>query len=155
LQSMNVRSMKTPEYVIILADDDLDDQLIIKEIFSMHSDAVKVLNVLNGEETLHLLERLQRKHIIPCLIILDINMPRLNGRQTLLRLKADEQLRNVPVVLFSTSSSEADRAFAQLHGANYVTKPFTYKNMEVVVKNFISLCEVEVARRMPPSTENR
>jgi CheY-like chemotaxis protein len=82
-------------------------------------------------------------------------MPRLNGRQTLLRLKADEQLRNVPVVLFSTSSSEADRAFAQLHGANYVTKPFTYKNMEVVVKNFISLCEVEVARRMPPSTENR
>jgi CheY-like chemotaxis protein len=76
---MNVRSMKTPEYVIILADDDLDDQLIIKEIFSMHSDAVKVLNVLNGEETLHLLERLQRKHIIPCLIILTSTCPGSTG----------------------------------------------------------------------------
>jgi CheY-like chemotaxis protein len=135
------------EYIIILADDDLDDQLIIKEIFSMHSDAVKVLNVLNGEETLHLLERLQRKNITPCLVILDINMPKMNGRQTLLRLKEDERLKDIPVVLFSTSSTEADKAFAQSHGANYVTKPFTYKNMEVVVKNFIRLCEIESARR--------
>ena len=135
------------EYIIILADDDMDDQLIIKEIFCMHSDAVKVLNVLNGEETLHLLERLQRKHITPCLVILDINMPKMNGRQTLLRLKQDERFKDIPVVLFSTSSTDTDKAFAQSHGANYVTKPFSYKNMEVVVKDFIRLCEVESARR--------
>lgn len=135
------------EYIIILADDDMDDQLIIKEIFSKHSDAVKVLNVLNGEETLHLLERLQHKHITPCLVILDINMPKMNGRQTLLRLRQDERLKDMPVVLFSTSSTETDKAFAQSHGASYVTKPFSYKNMELVVKNFIHLCEMESARR--------
>jgi CheY-like chemotaxis protein len=147
LTPMKLPSMKSPEYVIILADDDLDDQLILKEIFSMHSDTVKILNVLNGEETLHLLERLQNKDILPCLVILDINMPKLNGRQTLLRLRQDERLKNIPVVLFSTSNNATDKAFAQVHGANYVTKPFTYKSMEVVVKEFIRLCEKEGARR--------
>jgi CheY-like chemotaxis protein len=140
-------SMKSPEYVIILADDDLDDQLIIKEIFSLHSSHVRMMNVLNGQETLHLLERLQQKNVTPCLVILDINMPRLNGRQTLLCLKQDERLKNIPVVLFSTSNTESDRAFAQAHGANYVTKPFNYKSMEIVVKDFIRLCEAEGEKR--------
>lgn len=135
------------EHIIILADDDLDDQLILKEIFSIHSDSIKLLNVLDGEETLHLLDRLQQKDITPCLVILDINMPKLNGRQTLLRLKKDERLKDIPVVLFSTSSNNNDKSFAQIHGAGYVTKPFTYQNMEVVVKNFIHLCETESARR--------
>lgn len=144
---MKLPNMKSPEYVIILADDDLDDQLIIKDIFSRHSDAVTVLNVLDGEETLRLLERLQKKSITPCLIILDINMPKMNGRQTLLHLKEDERLKNIPVVLFSTSNTETDKDFAHAHGASYVTKPFTYKNMETVVKSFIRLCEIEGARR--------
>lgn len=144
-------AMKTSEYTIILADDDLDDQLILREIFSMHSDTVKILNVLDGEETLQLLDRLQHKNILPCLIILDINMPKMNGRQTLIRLRQDERLKNIPVVLFSTSNNAADKAFAKSHGANYVTKPFTYKNMEVVVKDFIHLCETEGARRSTAS----
>ena len=144
-------AMKTSEYTIILADDDLDDQLILREIFSMHSDTVKILNVLDGEETLQLLDRLQHKNILPCLIILDINMPKMNGRQTLIRLRQDERLQSIPVVLFSTSNNAADKAFAMSHGANYVTKPFTYKNMEVVVKDFINLCETEGARRSTAS----
>lgn len=139
--------MKIGEYVIVLADDDLDDQLIIKEIFSIHSDVVRVLNVLNGEETLHLLERLQRKSVTPCLVILDINMPKMNGRQTLLRMRGDERLKDIPVVLFSTSTNDSDKVFAAAHGAQYVTKPFSYQNMEAVVKDFIQLCELEGARR--------
>ena len=139
--------MKTTEYIIILADDDVDDQLILREIFSLHSNAVTILNVANGEETLHLLERLQRKDITPCLVILDINMPKLNGRQTLLRLKQDDRLKNIPAVLFSTSNNNSDRIFALSQGAGYVTKPFTYKNMEAVVKDFILMCETECAKR--------
>lgn len=53
--------MKNAEYIIVLADDDHDDQAIIKEIFSIHSDSITILNVLDGMETLHLLERLQKK----------------------------------------------------------------------------------------------
>jgi CheY-like chemotaxis protein len=139
--------MKAPEFVIVLADDDLDDQLIIKDIFSAHSDVVNVLNVLNGEETLHLLERLQRKNITPCLVILDINMPRMNGRDTLLKIRQNKFMKDIPVVLFSTSNNAADKQFAQMQDATYVTKPFTYVNMEAVVQGFISMCESEGKRR--------
>lgn len=139
--------MKNAEYIIVLADDDLDDQAIIKEIFSLHSDSITILNVPDGEETIRLLERLQKKDIYPCLIILDINMPKKDGRATLLHLKAQEKLMDIPVVLFSTSRNEHDKEFAKKHGANYITKPFTYKNMEEVVKGFITQCQLEGARR--------
>lgn len=139
--------MKNAEYIIVLADDDLDDQTIIKEIFSLHSDSITILNVLNGVETVRLLERLQDKGIYPCLIILDINMPKMDGRETLLHLRGQEKLRDIPVVLFSTSQNENDKQFAKRHGANYITKPFSYRNMEEVVKGFINQCELEGARR--------
>ena len=139
--------MKNAEYIIVLADDDLDDQTIIKEIFSLHTDSITILNVLNGVETVRLLERLQDKDIYPCLIILDINMPKMDGRETLRHLRAQEKLRDIPVVLFSTSQNENDKQFAKRHGASYITKPFSYRNMEEVVKGFINQCELEGARR--------
>lgn len=140
-------SMKNEEYIIVLADDDTDDQAIIKEIFSLHTDSITILNVADGEETVRLLDRLQKKEIYPCLIILDINMPKMDGRQTLLHLKGQEKLMDIPVVLFSTSQDVRDKQFAKRHGASYITKPFSYVNMEAVVKGFISQCEMEGERR--------
>jgi CheY-like chemotaxis protein len=139
--------MKNSEYIIVLADDDLDDQEIIKEIFLLHSDSITILNVLDGVETVRLLERLHKKENLPCLIILDINMPKMDGRETLLHLKAQAKFRDIPVVLFSTSQNENDKQFAKRHGANYITKPFTYRNMEEVVKGFINQCQLEGERR--------
>lgn len=139
--------MKKQKYIIVLADDDIDDQTIIKDIFSLHSDSITILNVLDGVETIRLLEYLQKKSTYPCLIILDINMPKMDGRQTLLHLKEREILQDIPVVLFSTSQNESDKLFASQHGANYITKPFTYKNMEEVVKGFINQCHLEGAKR--------
>ncbi|MGB8191200.1 MAG: response regulator [Chitinophagaceae bacterium] len=139
--------MKKPEYTIVLADDDLDDQAIIQDIFHTHSNAITIFNVADGEETLHLLHDLQNKNICPCLIILDINMPKLGGKETLLQLRADEKFRHVPIVLFSTSTYEEDKQFAEDHGAMYVTKPFTYENMEAAVKSFINICTHEGDKR--------
>jgi CheY-like chemotaxis protein len=139
--------MKNAEYIIVLADDDLDDQAIIKEIFLIHTDSITIFNVQDGEETIRLLQRLEKKGTYPCLIILDINMPRMDGRETLLHLKRQEAFKDIPVVLFSTSQEESDKKFAWKHGATYITKPFTYKNMEEVVKGFINQCQVEGARR--------
>ena len=79
--------------------------------------------------------------------ILDVVMPHITGPELVRFMKAEERLKNIPVVLFSTSNNATDKAFAQVHGANYVTKPFTYKSMEVVVKEFIRMCEKEGARR--------
>lgn len=140
-------SMKNAEYIIVLADDDADDQAIIKEIFSLHADSITILNVSDGEETIRLLERLQKKNIYPCLIILDINMPKKDGRETLLHLKGIEDFKDIPTVLFSTSQSESDKNFAKEQGVSYITKPFTFKNMEEVVKGFIYQCQMEGERR--------
>lgn len=139
--------MKNAEYIIVLADDDLDDQAIIREIFSLHTDSITILNVPDGEETIRLLERLQKKNIYPCLIILDINMPKKDGRETLLHLKGCEEFKDIPTVLFSTSQNEGDKRFAKQQGVSYITKPFTYRNMEEVVKGFIHQCQLEGERR--------
>ncbi|HEY0677055.1 MAG TPA: response regulator [Chitinophagaceae bacterium] len=134
--------MREGKNVIILADDDQDDLSIINEIFSLHAHDLTIISVQNGEETLQAIERLQQQQITPCLIILDVNMPKLNGRQTLLRIKQNDQLSNVPLVLFSTSSDPRDKEFAKRNGASYVVKPFSYENLKSVVQWFIDQCAV-------------
>jgi CheY-like chemotaxis protein len=141
-----LRPMNSYRNLILLADDDIDDQEIIKEIFASHATDLTIMTVDNGEEALHALQLLHAKHIAPCLIILDLNMPKMNGRQTLLRIKAQPALQHVPIVLFSTSNNPSDKEFARMHGADYVIKPFSYENMEGVVKGFIDQCEPDTVK---------
>jgi CheY-like chemotaxis protein len=136
--------MGAVENIILLVDDDKDDQLIIKEIFSVHSSRLTVLNVDNGEQALHTLDLLRSKNILPCLIILDMNMPKMDGRQTLLAIRKKEDFNDIPIVLFSTSSNPEDMNFARAHGSDYVVKPFSYEKMKVVVEGFIRRCRLSV-----------
>jgi CheY-like chemotaxis protein len=121
---------------ILVVDDDDADAMMIEEALR-HSDAdVSVNRVGDGREALDYLHRsgdhahAQR----PDLILLDLNMPRMGGQETLARIKADEQLKAIPVVILTTSNAEADISSSYQHRANaYVTKPMELDEFEATV----------------------
>ncbi|HEU4473113.1 MAG TPA: response regulator, partial [Flavisolibacter sp.] len=77
---------------------------------------------------------------LPCLVILDINMPVLDGKETLSIIKKTEALQNIPVVVFTTSESELDRLFCQRLNTEMITKPPSYSSLEMIVVRLLNFC---------------
>ena len=111
---------------ILLVDDDPGDVRLTLEALKRSKLYSSIDNVENGEEALAYLRR-QGKYAnapLPDLILLDLNMPRKDGRETLDEIKSDPELRRIPVVILTTSSLEADVVKSYDLGANcYITKP--------------------------------
>jgi CheY-like chemotaxis protein len=135
--------MTTPKHTIIYAEDDLDDLFILKQAFERH-DHVEVLHATDGRNAMTMLEDMSKEKTLPCLVILDINMPVMNGREALQAIRSQSALSKLPVVLFSTSSSVADKLFAETHNAILITKPVDFSNLEIIVEQFIERCDFEV-----------
>jgi CheY-like chemotaxis protein len=129
------------KHTIFYAEDDLDDLFIVKQAFQSYDGAVNILHAHNGFEALETLHQLSAENKLPCLILLDINMPGMDGRETLIKIKQHEHLKNIPVAMFSTSSSTLDKQFAAKWDAGFFTKPLVYDEMEKMVDTFVALCE--------------
>lgn len=135
------------KHTILYAEDDLDDLFMIRQAFDQFDGSTQLLHAGNGFEALEKLNKSKSENRLPCLIILDINMPGMNGREALMHIRESNDFRNIPVVLFTTSSSELDKAFAKKWGAEFVTKPLVYSELETLAKQFISLCTTSVTAR--------
>jgi two-component system response regulator len=125
---------------IVLADDDPDDRLMAREAF----DEGRILNPLDmvedGEELLNYLRYegayAGRVGELPGLILLDLNMPRMDGRQALAIIKADPQLRRIPVVVLTTSKAEEDLIRSYDLGVNsFCVKPVTFDGLVDLVRS--------------------
>jgi CheY-like chemotaxis protein len=75
---------------------------------------------------------------LPALIVLDINMPKMDGRETFLSIKNDEQLAHIPVVILSTSSSILDRIFFQKKNVEYITKPIHFDTLLAIATKLLT-----------------
>lgn len=135
--------MTTNKHVIVYAEDDLDDLFLVKQAFEMH-DHIEVLHAPDGQKALHLLEGMLEKNVLPCLVILDVNMPVLNGREALQAIRNHPHLNVLNVVLFTTSNSSADIAFAKSLNASFVTKPIDYNDLEAIARRFVDQCNFEI-----------
>lgn len=126
----------TPQRVVILiAEDDPDDRELIKEAFAEAGVEEGLRFVNDGAE---LMEYLQRSGAYtqtidapaPDLILLDLNMPRMDGREALRQIKSDPHLRSIPVVALTTSSAEEEVTRSYADGVNsFVTKPVSYRKL--------------------------
>jgi CheY-like chemotaxis protein len=123
-----------------MADDDPDDRLMAKEAFEESRVANDLRFVTDGEELLdYLYQRGQYSNPASCprpgLILLDLNMPRKDGREALREIKSDPNLRNIRVVILTTSKAEEDiyRTY-NLTAASYITKPVTFAGLVDVIK---------------------
>lgn len=137
-----------PKNIVLYADDDTDDIELVEEAFRHFASNVEVLTFQNGSQALSYLKNLSDDDPVPCLIILDINMPVLNGKETLVRLRQLEKYEGVPAVLFTTSSMPLDKAFAQRYNAGFVTKPLSFEQMEIIAKQFINHCTEETQKKI-------
>lgn len=123
---------------IVIADDDSDDRMMIEDAFDENRLANPRVYVEDGEQLLDYLKgnRDEGKSVKnPALILLDLNMPRLDGRGVLARLKADPELRRIPVVVLTTSKLEEDilRTY-DLGVSSFITKPVSFEALVDVVK---------------------
>jgi len=125
--------IKTP--LIILADDDPEDIFLIQNAFNENLFEGEIRFVNNGEELLDYLNTRGRYNDTtlypkPDLILLDLNMPRMDGREALAEIKRDVKLRSLPIVIFTTSNNEEDVIRSYELGANsYITKPMTFEGL--------------------------
>lgn len=130
-------------YTVLYVDDDIDDLLLISEAFQKYTDHLTVIHAGNGVEGLKCLDKLHREGRLPCLVIIDINMPVMDGKQMLQKLRSSPN-RDLPVILFSTSQSESDKTFAERYAADFMSKPAKYSELKSLVEQFVSRCLFEV-----------
>jgi CheY-like chemotaxis protein len=133
-------------YTILYVDDDEDDLLIISEAFERYTDHLSVVHAGNGIEGLKMLENMSEKGHLPCLLILDINMPVMDGKQMLQKLRARPKYNGLPVIVFSTSNSADDRKFALQNGAEFFSKPSGYSQLQTLVEQLVTKCRIEVTK---------
>lgn len=113
---------------ILLADDDKEDQLILTDSFNEIGQADSIQFVDDGELLLEYLKD-RNKEQLPSLIVLDLNMPRMSGTETLAALKAHEEYRHIPVIIYSTSVNDHEMNKCLETGAvAYITKPVKYED---------------------------
>ena len=137
-----------PKNIVLYADDDSDDLELVQDSFSLYSKNVEVVTMRDGSQALSYLNRLSDDDPLPCLIILDINMPVINGKEVLKNLRDLPRFETVPVVLFTTSSLPQDENFAKKYNAGFVTKPLDVSQMEVITELFIDHCADEIRKNI-------
>ncbi|MBV9123381.1 MAG: response regulator [Planctomycetes bacterium] len=125
---------------ILMADDDADDRQMTREAFEESRVANDLRFVENGVELMDYLKRRGKygdpaSSPRPGLILLDLNMPKKDGREALKEIKADAKLKNIRIVILTTSKAEEDilRTY-DLSATSYITKPVTFEGLVEVVK---------------------
>ncbi|TWF44143.1 CheY-like chemotaxis protein [Chitinophaga polysaccharea] len=105
---------------VLLIDDDIDDRMIFGEVLKELAPDINYHEAINGEDALTKLGR----DFTPDLIFLDLNMPRINGKQFLAEIRQIDHLKHIPVIIYTTSSHDSDKKETRQLGASYfLTKP--------------------------------
>ncbi|GAB2533411.1 response regulator [Rufibacter soli] len=126
--------------IILIADDDAEDRMLVRDALEENRLTNEVQFVEDGEELIDYLHNRgkftdKEKYPTPGLILLDLNMPRKDGREALKEIKSDEHLRVIPVVVLTTSKAEEDilRTY-DLGVSSFITKPVTFVALVDVMK---------------------
>jgi CheY-like chemotaxis protein len=127
---------------ILLADDDMEDRFIMQDAFNAINLPEVPLLVEDGEKVLEYLSDIRDKEgVLPSLVVLDLNMPRLSGTQTLRELKTMEAYKHIPVIIFSSSLNVIEmHECKQLGALSYMVKPFTYEEYLLSAQHFYDFC---------------
>jgi len=120
------------EKVILIAEDDADDRLLINEAFAEYGTSSMLIFFDNGEELLNYLKDFSREEaaILPDLFILDLNMPKTPGVEVLNYLKASNIFQDIPVVILTTSKSKDDEeTVLKMGAAGFYSKPSSFSEL--------------------------
>lgn len=151
--------------VILIAEDDEDDRLLIKEAFVESELPVSLYFVGDGEVLMDYLHHRGGYCEVsqsprPDMILLDLNMPKKDGRQALAEIKSDPELRHIPIVILTTSKESKDILRSYDLGANsFITKPVTFGGLVELMKSFghywFEMVELPLQMREPEMGKHR
>lgn len=117
---------------ILYAEDDQDDFDALKDALGQITQKYDLQHACNGTEVINYLE--QTDNSLPALIVLDLNMPVMDGKETLQWLKNNENYKNIPTMVFTTSSREEDIKLCQSHNCTFFRKPTLYRDLLHIVQ---------------------
>ena len=123
--------------VLLYAEDDLDDFEAMQDALAQVTDKYELAHAKNGTEVISFLEKATQK---PCVIVLDLNMPIMDGKETLLWLKNEAEYRDIPTMVFTTSSREEDIKLCQANGCTFFRKPTLYRDLLHIVQIMLQMC---------------
>ena len=124
---------------ILIAEDDADDRTLLRDAFSLNGRKEGIQFVNDGQELLNFLADRKNEDQLPDLILMDLNMPRKDGREALKEIKNNPLLAQIPVIVMSTSRSEDDIASTYQLGVNsYIIKPSNFQTLVSSIKNLCS-----------------
>ena len=133
--------MNSKAYILFI-DDDEEDHLIMFEYFKDLGKEKQIKFTRNGHEALGNLSQVPEGEPLPRLIVIDLNMPVLNGKETLYQLKSNRRFKDIPVVIFSTSENEHEKHKCYSLGAKeYLVKPTTYADGLIIAEKFVKYLE--------------
>jgi CheY-like chemotaxis protein len=121
--------------IILLVDDDPEDRDLFIEVIKDVDPSVRCLTAENGEDALRLLS--VDLTVLPELIIMDINMPFMNGIKCLERIRSFGKLQTLPVIMYSTTIRDEDRKQIDRFGADCIVKPSSYQTLKEVLGNIV------------------
>jgi len=129
--------MTTKKPFILIADDDQEDRFLLHTAFEEIGRSNDILLVENGMQVLSYLDASAHQQNMPSLIVLDLNMPILDGMETLSRLKAHNVYRDIPVIIYTTSIHEVEKAKClQIGAADFIKKPARFQQTISAAKFF-------------------
>ena len=128
--------MKDGKVKILVVDDDYDDYILIAEALTKRIDNIDIRNEENGNTALKYLKGMKAR---PDLIVLDVNMPVMDGRQTLVKLQEDKELKSIPVVVLTTSDSDVDKKFFEKKNIEMLVKPWNSKEIQQTAEKLLHL----------------
>ena len=126
--------------LVLIGEDDLDDQELFREIFSAADESLVLEFVSNGASVISYIDNCDDNHM-PCLIILDYNMPELNGADILEKLQANSRCGKIPKIIWSTSGSDMfKKRCLELGASAYVIKPSNVSDLKEMAHFMLSFC---------------
>ena len=132
--------MSTLQKTILYIDDDQDDRLLLREQLSSADATITIAEAENGLQGIDYLSQASTDNTLPCLIVLDLNMPVMDGKETFLKIHRDNQLRGIPLIIYTSSADPNDRAYFRQYGVKVFTKPSTSLGMKDVVQHMLKEC---------------
>lgn len=132
----------TADRFILLGEDDIDDEEMLTEVFNSVDPSMRLLFINNGRRLVATIERLHNDQL-PCLIILDYNMPERNGEEILRDLQRNPRYKSIPKLIWSTSGSEIyKQKCMELGASDYIIKPSNVGELKEAARYMLSFCSV-------------
>ena len=131
--------MNSERKLILYADDDADDREFLSSAIRQLSPTTDVILAENGVEAMDYLVS-NSKYPLPCLIVLDLNMPLLDGRETYEKIQLHPELKGVPTIVFTSSLNPNDRMLFEGCGVEFISKPDNLSYLNNVVHRMLERC---------------